>query len=78
MIFSITISIFLASVARIISIEAGIFNQANLDDDDAKPETADYVKVIDDTPDELMWFVQVSVSLDKVMATSRPQQKQHK
>lgn len=56
MILSVLISIFLASVARIISIEAGVFNQTHSQE---KESTIDYVKVIDDTPNELMWFIQV-------------------
>lgn len=65
MIFSIVVSILLASVARIISIEAGVFHQV-IDTSDSnysdggKYGSSGYVKVIDDTPNELMWFVQVS------------------
>lgn len=59
MIFSTVISIFLASVARIISTEAGILLHSS-DSNQLKEGTKDYVKVIDDSPGELMWFVQVS------------------
>lgn len=58
---SVLVSILLASLARMISIEAGVFNQVTTaDNDKAKEATKDYVKVIDDSPGELMWFVQVS------------------
>lgn len=56
--FSIAVSVLLASMARIISTEAGVFKQYS---DDFEKKFADYVKVIDGTPNELMWFVQVSL-----------------
>lgn len=58
-VISIFFSVLLANVAKIISTEAGFYpNHLNAREENVAQKD-DYVKIIDDSPGELMWFLQV-------------------
>lgn len=77
-VLSVLISVLFANVAKIISTDAGLFQTSGANAvTDAGQRTFDssYVKVVDDSPKELMWFMQVKEESYKKSITKEQQQK---